>query len=190
MHLTEEKKARAWAWLLASLWLTLIYSTLHIARPISEFLRSHLPFEKLAVLSIILILLSISFFFWKSRVLNDKFSIALLLLILACYATGLSLLRFPEEKLHFIQYGVLAFLIFRALAFDLKKLDCYLGSLLLTTCLGWLDEKIQDILPDRVYDELDVLLNFASALLALGLVFVFKKADTRAKNKDPLSSDL
>ena len=54
-----------------------------------------------------------------------------------------------------------------ALAWYVKPIYQYFGALLIAATAGWIDELIQAVLPDRVYDLRDVAINAVAALLAL-----------------------
>ena len=69
-----------------------------------------------------------------------------------------------------LEYGLLAYLILRALQLDLADRPAYSWSLVLTTIVGLGDEIIQLILPQRFFEFKDVFLNMVSGGLALLLV--------------------
>ena len=82
--------------------------------------------------------------------------------------------RTPIEGIHFIQFGVLGLLAFRALSHRMRDLGVYLSATLIATMVGTVDEAIQWMLPDRVFDHRDILFNLSGALLvqvAIGLGF-------------------
>ena len=81
-----------------------------------------------------------------------------------------ALSRFPAERLHLLEYGLMAYLILRALQLDLADRPAYAWSLVLTTIVGLGDEIIQLILPQRFFEFKDVFLNMVSGGLALLLV--------------------
>lgn len=72
----------------------------------------------------------------------------------------------PGEKTHFLSYGILAWLVFRALP-PAGPARRYWGAGLLAGIIGLGDELIQDALPQRVFEWKDVAVNAASATLAL-----------------------
>lgn len=78
--------------------------------------------------------------------------------------------RFPAERLHLVEYGLVGFLLLRALCLDLPAPRAYIVALLLTGLIGAGDELIQWVLPERVFEMKDVQLNFVSG--ALGLLAV------------------
>ena len=77
----------------------------------------------------------------------------------------------PAERTHLIEYGVVAAFIHEALRERAKNgrrvpLPALL-ALVATALLGWLDEGIQSLLPNRVYDIVDVGFNALAALMVI-----------------------
>lgn len=76
----------------------------------------------------------------------------------------------PVEAVHFVQYGVLAVLIFRALLHRMRDPWIYLAAALLGGMVGALDEVLQWIVPLRHWDLRDIWINFVGgALLQIGI---------------------
>lgn len=65
----------------------------------------------------------------------------------------------PEEAVHFLEYGLLGFFLFKALSHDVKDKSIYLTGTLLALLIGTFDETFQWIIPDRSWDFRDVGLN-------------------------------
>ena len=86
------------------------------------------------------------------------------------YAAGLISLKLPIERIHFVEYGLLAFLVFRALRHYSGGKALYLYSGIAVFGVGFIDEAIQYILPNRVFDARDVIVNSAAGVLALLLI--------------------
>jgi VanZ like family len=76
-------------------------------------------------------------------------------------------LAIPEERLHFLQYGLMAILARRAVASRLGGSRQYLAAVAIAAAAGWGDELVQAVLPGRVYDLRDVLINASAAALAM-----------------------
>ena len=71
----------------------------------------------------------------------------------------------PEEAFHFLEYGALSYLAFRALSHQVRDPSIYPASVLLCAIVGTLDEFIQWLTPGRVWALEDVGLNVGSAAL-------------------------
>jgi glycopeptide antibiotics resistance protein len=78
--------------------------------------------------------------------------------------------RFPAERLHLIEYGLLAFLVFKALLFDFPNAPSYGMAFAFSSLFGLMDEGIQYILPNRNFEWRDVVTNALAS--ALGLLVV------------------
>ena len=96
------------------------------------------------------------------RALSLLFGFALVYFYLLKY-----LCHFPAERLHLIEYGLLSFLSFRALRLDFSELKAYAFGFLIAAAFGVVDELIQGVLDNRVYETRDVLINVISAGLSL-----------------------
>ena len=91
------------------------------------------------------------------------------LLILAAigYALGIGILEVPQERLHYVEYGLLAGLVyFAGQAQGLGTRNSALLAIAATSALGYLDEVLQGAFWERRYfDWRDVQLNVQAALL-------------------------
>ncbi|MEO7795763.1 MAG: VanZ family protein [Thermoanaerobaculia bacterium] len=99
--------------------------------------------------------------------LSDR--IAFLALVLLALVTGSLVLGLavPEERIHFLQYGLLALLCRQALAWHLQPRGQLLGAVALASAAGVLDELLQGVTPERVCDMRDMIINAVAALLAI-----------------------
>ncbi|MEK7197011.1 MAG: VanZ family protein [Thermodesulfovibrionales bacterium] len=70
----------------------------------------------------------------------------------------------PEERVHFLEYGILGFLVSTATGTGSRHL---IRALLLIVLIGSVDEFIQLLLPNRVGDLRDVLMNATGGVLGL-----------------------
>jgi len=166
---------RVRSWLEAFIWLLCIYASIPFVRPLCEALRQ-MVLLNVTVFSSTIILAGLFVHSLGNSKRRQPLTWALIVLAVLCYAYGFYVVTIPEERLHFIQYGVLAFLVHRAIREDIKAaLPSYLCAFFLTVALGWLDEGIQAITPGRFYAFNDVLLNAVSAALGLFINFIGKR---------------
>jgi len=157
------------------IWVICIYSTLSIVRPICEFLKETLPFSFLTNLLLGLLLFVVIIVLTAKIKIRSRLGYLLLLTTVLLYIYSFNQIQYPEEKIHFAEYGLLSYLIYKALRVDFKNVQAFIGAFLLTSALGWGDEGIQYILPNRYYQINDVLLNIWSGALGLLLVFIFQR---------------
>ncbi|MFH1867582.1 MAG: VanZ family protein [Candidatus Omnitrophota bacterium] len=166
-------RLKQWSWV--GLWTIVVYSTLYIARPASAFIRRGIPHYGVFVNTIVLLLalevLFIIYAIYKSDFFKKRSTVVFLFLAVTIYTILISRVRLAEEKIHFIEYGLLSLLVYRALLLDIKGWWIYLLTFAVVFILGWVDEGIQYVLPNRVYDIRDVVMNGVGGLI--GLVFIF-----------------
>ena len=74
----------------------------------------------------------------------------------------LKLWKIPEEAVHFLEYGLLGFFLFRALSHNVKDKSIYFTATLFALFIGTFDEIFQWITPERYWDFRDVGLNALS----------------------------
>lgn len=83
----------------------------------------------------------------------------------------------PEEAVHYLQYGLLSLLLFRAFVHRIRDTSIYGAVTIAGTIVGMIDETIQWITPDRYFGVRDIWLNFT----AVALVQVAVAAGIRPK---------
>lgn len=71
----------------------------------------------------------------------------------------------PEEAVHFLEYGGLSLLGFRALSHRVRDQGIHVAAALLCALVGTADEIVQWLIPDRYWDFADVALNSSSGAL-------------------------
>jgi len=163
-----------WAWLGVAVWTAVIYVSIFLARGIQQFVAQHggrqlFGYTVLAVIVLAgggaLVYLRLA----KGAV--PKRNVAWLAAIVLVYAALTYRLRGnPEEALHFIQYGVLGLLMWRALSYRMRDNLIYLCAGLGCALVGTVDECIQWVTPERYFDFRDVRLNaYSGALMQLAI---------------------
>jgi len=160
---TLQRAARI-AW---PLYVGFIFSTLYIARVISNELRSR-GVLRLTVVSMFAVALAALLVFLLRQPRFRTWRLAAVLLgLLALYGAAATQSETPEERLHLIEYGGVALLTELALPARFTGAMRLVVALLITTATGWCDELVQGLLPNRHYDLHDVALNAVSGFLAL-----------------------
>lgn len=111
--------------------------------------------------------------FWKRRTswiqLLSYGATVIVLLI------GLKLVELPVERVHFIEYGLLVFLIFNAIRFQINNWSVYIWTFLISLSIGILDEWIQWYVPSRFGEIRDIQINLVAISFALFcLIFLIK----------------
>jgi len=100
----------------------------------------------------------------------------------------LKLWNSPVEVTHFLEYGLLSILVFRALNHHIKDKSIYFSSAFIILIIGTLDEIIQWIVPGRVWNFKDIKLNLLSGgLIQLAIWQVMRpKSVSKKINKKSL----
>ena len=165
---TSTRERRLWLWSLAVV--AAIYSTLGLAGSLAARLREDNLTAAAVLVLMILTVATIVGSGLKRRPGRRELWVGLGLT--AVY--GMAVLRMgvgPEERTHLFEYGIVAVLIYQALrerARNGRRVPApALSALVVAALLGWLDEVIQALLPNRVYDDFDVLSNAIAALIGI-----------------------
>lgn len=170
-------------WLAAFGLLLFIYVTLAPAREIVDWLRQRNTLRLAVALVLGAVVAVLVRDFIRRRPSRRELLIALLLI--AAYAAVLIWMDRAEERLHLVEYGMVAAFFYRALAERQRAgsqlwLSPALAAVLMTSAAGWIDEAIQFLVPSRTYDLRDVAFNAVAGLLAVTAITTLGWAeDTR-----------
>lgn len=162
-------------WRQASGWVLLIYLTIPVVKPVCELLKKFAAFS-ISVNTFLLFLVAIVFFVSLKKIAIKRISSYFLIFALgAAYIYFLATLKIPEERIHLAEYGLLGFLVHRAVRLDIKNLSGYLVAFIVTGILGAIDEFIQYFVPNRYCQLSDMILNLWSGGLGLGMTYILRK---------------
>ena len=166
----REREALSWAY--AATWASLTFVTVPYVRVVVTFVEEYVGegFFTYKVVGLVgltaiaaLYLIRQRFTFWSCVWLLGT---ACLIIYLAFGLADGS----PVEAVHYVQYGTLSILLFRAFSHRVRDYSIYAAVILTGTLAGMIDETIQWLTPDRFFDLRDVWLNFkATALVQIGL---------------------
>jgi VanZ family protein len=162
--------SEAFAWAAVVLWILIIAISIPLARAFQTFVTASLGRNIFIVT--VLVFLAICLCIVASQLLKQPMPKRLIsflwtVFVLAiCTAWTLELSNNPEESIHFIEYGVLSVLFFRALLFRLSDWSIYVAAVLLCSLIGTLDEVVQWFTPQRYFDFRDIWLNASAGFLA------------------------
>jgi hypothetical protein len=162
-------KKRLFAWLWVALCILAIFLVVPLARAIQNFVAARwgralfgygvLAATAAAFLAAIYVLA----FRLKIRPLSNYLWLAT---VAGAYIyVTLQLWRAPEEAVHFLEYGLLGYFLFRALSLSIRDKSIYLTAFLIGSLVGIFDEILQWAMPGRYWDFRDAGLN----ALATGL---------------------
>jgi VanZ family protein len=168
------------SWLYAGIWSLLIFLTVPLARALQEYISEHWGRDLFlyGVIAVILLVLIASL--WRPNGRRTPTAVSRFWLIIVAtvfIAYTFQLRSNPEEAVHFVLYGILSILIYRALTHRFKDYGIYVVAFLLTTSVGIIDEALQWLTPNRVWGLKDIQLNAtAAALILLGLAMGLRPA--------------
>jgi len=166
-------RAEGRLWLLAAVYLIAIYLSLYPLQFAMDFLRDRNLLRVSIGAAFLSAFAAAAWLGWRRRWRAGQWLVA----AIAAVVVGALALRLEvvQERLHLVEYGALGLLLWAALA----RRDERLGrstvadaartvalATLLVTLAGWLDEAIQGLLPNRVYDLRDVGINAGAGALA------------------------
>ena len=173
-------------WIAVLLVIIGITAVLFFGRPFAGMLREQGMLSNFFWLAIVLVLATI---LWHSvKTVPSKSEIGLWIGIIAIYLLMFLRMASPEERSHLIEYSILAIFIHEALK-ERKRIGgkpsrpAWL-ALGITIIIGLLDEGIQLLMPNRVFDWFDIFFNTLAASLAIGCSESFAWLRKIAKRKE------
>jgi VanZ family protein len=182
---TSDRERRLWLW--ALIVLVAIYSTLGPAERLVAALRESNLLRVSFVLVLLLVVGAITWQWVKRR--HGRAEIGVALGVTAVYLMAWIRIHSWEERTHLFEYGLVAVLIHQALTERLRHgrrvpVPAVL-AVAVTAILGWLDEGVQAMLPNRVYDLRDVGFNALAGLMAIAASLALAWARRRGSNGQP-----
>lgn len=167
-----------------ALYLATIYSTLYVVRFVTNYLRDHHWLRPTVVVCFAVAAAGMVWLVFRDR-RNRSVAVVLTLIGAAIvYACVIYPMDSPEEKIHFIEYGVVGLLADAASPASWSPRKRFLLCELFVVAAGWTDEGIQGLLPNRYYDLRDVAFNAAAGVMALTVLAVLRLV-TRIRRETP-----
>lgn len=165
---------REWvSWLLIVLWSLLIFATIPVARAIEALVVGAWG-QQIFLYSVLIVIAAaagVTFRYLYRLGPISPMRVALLAgLVLLFVAYTFALRRNPVEAVHFVEYGVLGVLTYRALTHRMRDAGIYLVAAFTAGIVGIVDEAIQWATPGRYWGLDDIWRNFfATALVLVGI---------------------
>lgn len=151
-----------------------IYATLGVVRVVSNALRDANLLRATVGIAFGLVALGLLTLFARTPTLSRPAALLVALALAGVYALVLWPMDSPEERVHFVEYGLVGLLAFFALPLGWPDVKRAVVAGVLTAAAGWVDEGIQALLPSRYYDLRDVGFNALAGVLAVGALLVFR----------------
>ncbi|MDH7512444.1 MAG: VanZ family protein [Clostridiales bacterium] len=161
------KKKKFWAWVWVALCILAILLIVPLARTIQAFVsarwgRSLFGYAVLAAVGIAFISI-VTILVCRLKIRSPSRLVWLAAVAgLYVYFT-MKLWKAPEEAIHFLEYGLLGFLLFNALSYSTRDKSVYLAAFFIGSTVGIFDEILQWVVPGRFWDFRDVGLNALAA---------------------------
>ena len=172
---TSDRDRRLWLW--ALIVLVAIFATLGPVGTLVEALRGR-TLLRLSGALVLLLVAGVIVGLWARR-RPSLSEIGVTAGAMAVYLLAWIRMQHPEERTHLIENGLVAVLIHQALIERLRhkrrELKTAVLAVVVTALLGWLDEGIQAILPNRYYDIRDVGFNALAGLMAVTVSLVLAR---------------
>lgn len=163
----KEKSNKRGLWVSIGLYVLVIYLTLPVMRPLLGLFYKSIGRPKVVLAVNALLIFAALFVAVKS--IRDGIKRFLLIVIpLAMLMAVAFMLNTPEERVHFMEYGILGFLLIKA--FDGQG---FYPALITVVIIGAGDEIIQGILPNRVGDIRDVVMNAGGGAIGVWIARVW-----------------
>ncbi|NNE26461.1 MAG: VanZ family protein [Saprospiraceae bacterium] len=174
MSLFKNKKEQSY-WIGAGLVVLTIYASLFLSHSAQMYFLSQ-DFQAVLFLSG-MFLVSASVLRYGSRRNLKHLNTALIL----CGTTILVMVIFrlgAPERSHLMEYTILTLLIHLALSerfnVSLSNVKVSILAFLISGSIGLLDELIQIVMPERVFDVYDIIFNFMAAGFAVGMILIIQ----------------
>jgi hypothetical protein len=161
-------------WLAVGLWILLILTAIPFVRRLTEYFAARWPIELLGG-AVMLVMAAATV--WALALLRrrlgrlramDVLSLGGISVVFIVWATQLT--ESPQETVHFVEYGVLAVLLHRALRLHIADSGVFLIGAAIGMLVGTFDEIVQWVVPGRQWDFRDLVLNGGtSGLVQLAL---------------------
>ena len=173
---TSARERRLWLWTLSVV--AANFATLGLARTLAGLLRDRSLLTPVFFLGLFLVVATVLAQGLKTRPGGAEMMVALG--VFAVYLLAFARMSIAEERGHLIEYGVIAVFILEALRERAAHGHHVAAPALLaigaTALLGWLDEGVQAVLPNRVYDLRDVGFNTLAAVMAVAASVALARA--------------
>jgi hypothetical protein len=156
-------------WLAVVAWIVVIYTTIPFVRSLREYFVARWPAEFIGI-GVILVVVEVCaaglVLLWRRRPRLPVADAAWLIAIAAVLVIWTwRLMGQPEETVHFLEYGVLGVLLFRALGTHIRDSSVFAAGALIGILVGIFDEIIQWFVPGRYWDYRDIVLNGGASIL-------------------------
>jgi hypothetical protein len=159
----------------AALWVGLIYASIPFVRQVREAFTTRWSAEPIGLAVVVILIgaavISVIAFRRRQRRLSTADHIWLIAVTVVAIFWTSRLMGQPEEAVHLLEYGILGFLLYRALAKRFPDPAVYGAAVLVGLLVGTVDEIIQWLVPGRFWDFRDIVLNGGAVALVQAAIW-------------------
>jgi Ca2+/Na+ antiporter len=177
-EIKNKEEIQSWNWRLW-LWVLLcslaLFATVPVARGLQRYIYSTIGrefFTYFVLFVVVMVFITFLYFFiFKLKVKKISQYVWLSLCAGLYIYFSIQLKEHPEEAIHFLEYGLLSYFLFKALHYRIHDWTVYLSAAMFAFLIGTLDEFFQWVMPQRFWDFRDVGFNGLAGgifLLAIG----------------------
>jgi len=173
LQMDKMVERKVW-WSIIGAYVLLIYTTLGVMPEFWKLIDNLMGGKGVFLIIFLLVLgalgVLIRMVFIKKE--QDAKKYILFLFFLWVYLALGKLARLPIEKVHLVEYCLLGVMVYNALKIDLDRYDwnLYICGGIFCLVIGIIDEVIQGVLPNRVFDLRDMVINIVSSLVVLMMI--------------------
>ena len=182
---SSKRERRLWLWSLAVV--LAIYATLGLTGTLAEALREFGLLNAAVFFLLGMFLVGATIVTQGIKIRPGGTELAVALGVAAAYLMVFTRMAILEERTHLIEYGVLGVFIHEALterASQGRRVPIPpVLAVLATAALGVIDEGIQWLLPNRVFDPQDILFNMLAGTMAVSAVVSLAWARRRTSRR-------
>lgn len=167
----EHPREKPWlAWLVFGLWSVFIIVIAPLTRPLLRELADATDKRVLIYITVVVTVIAAAVAIRLNVLQQGRLSksrLTALVFIVGLFAYfSLFKIKSPQESLHFLEYGFLGLVTFRAFSHRIHNVLIYPCTVLLCSCIGTYDEILQWVNATRIYDLRDIGWNATAACLS------------------------
>jgi len=167
----EHKKT---SWLIVLIGMVIIFVTIPLARIIQRYFEQWFGakayFIAATIMAVFLVIVVSAYIFRRRKRRITRRLSWLVLLLTASVWVMRNQLQSPAEAIHFFEYGILSFLLFRAWSHHVRDRLIYPIAALSLMIIACMDEYLQWLMPGRFWDFRDIRLNVMAGIFIQGII--------------------